>query len=99
MPLEPIKVVCPSCENQFRKIPQRSFLGFQKTTCPSCQEKITYPLTSGFRTTYRVIAVLMVIIIGMSLAQGNIGFPGIIGIAIIYALIRDWQIRKNLAHL
>lgn len=99
MALDLIKVTCPSCENQFRKILTRSFLGFQKTTCPSCQEKITYPLTSGFRTTYRVIAVLMVIMIGVSLVQGNIGFPGIIGIAIIYALIRDWQIRKDLAHV
>ncbi|MGE8541527.1 hypothetical protein [Acinetobacter sp. ANC 3813] len=39
---------------------------------------------------------LMIMMLLASLMQGQMGFPGIIGIAICYALFRDWQIRKEL---
>jgi hypothetical protein len=39
----------------------------------------------------------MILILLASLLQGQMGFPGIIGIAICYALFRDWQIRKELS--
>ena len=97
MALSPLRVTCPECQHTFTETPTRSFLGFQKISCPSCQEKMTFPLTSGFRTTYRVLFILMILILLASLLQGQMGFPGIIGIAIYYALFRDWQIRKELS--
>ena len=98
MALNPINVICTSCDYQFKDRPERSFLGFQKITCPSCQNKLIYPLTSGFRTTYLIIAILMLLMIIANLSKGNIGSPGVIGFAILYALIRDWQIRKEISN-
>ena len=96
MALQAIHVQCTLCQHQFKESPQRSFLGFQKMDCPHCHEKVIYPLTSGFRTTYLIIVAVIALSIIANLSQGQIGFPGLIGLAIIYALIRDWQIRKVL---
>ena len=51
MALQAIHVQCTHCQHQFKEIPERSFLGFQKLDFPHCHEKVRYPLTSGFRTT------------------------------------------------
>ena len=96
MALQAIHVQCTHCQHQFKETPERSFLGFQKLDCPHCHEKVIYPLTSGFRTTYLIIVAVIALSIIGSLSQGQIGFPGLIGLAIIYALIRDWQIRKSI---
>ena len=93
MALHPIHSSCPYCQHPFNETPSRSFLGFQKISCPACNENLTYPLSSGFRTTYRV---LVIVILLVNLLQGRIGFPGIIGIAMCYALFRDWKLRKEL---
>ncbi|UUS60385.1 MULTISPECIES: hypothetical protein [unclassified Acinetobacter] len=96
MALQPIQIICNTCHHTSTEIPTRSFLGFQKLSCPHCQAQLTYPLTSGFRTTYAIFAVLIILSIMLNLSQGQVGFPGLIGIAMIYALVRDWQIRKQL---
>jgi hypothetical protein len=95
--LSPIDAVCTSCGTGFNQAPKRSFLGFQKLTCPNCQIEVTYPLTSGFRTTYFFIIALMISMILYTFSQGGVGFPGGIGIAMIYALVKDWGIRKRIA--
>lgn len=95
--LSPIDAVCTKCGTSFNQEPKRSFLGFQKLICPSCQAEVTYPLTSGYRTTYWVIIVLMTFMILNAFAQGGFGFPGGIGIAMIFALIRDKSIRKRVS--
>ncbi|MDO8772337.1 MAG: hypothetical protein Q7K57_27275 [Burkholderiaceae bacterium] len=87
--------VCPHCKHQFTAIPKRSFLGFQKLTCPECKENVVYPLTSGYRTTYWVLLVFMVLSIVGSFSRGEIGVPGGLGIAVAIALTRDWSIKKN----
>lgn len=97
MALSPLRVTCPECQDTFTETPTRSFLGFQKISCPSYRKNLTYPLTSGFRTTYRVLAILMVLMLLANLSQGKVGFPGMIGIAMCYALFRDWHIRKELS--
>lgn len=99
MALPEINAICKKCGTQFNALPKRSFLGFQKFACPSCQEKLTYPLTKGYRTTYQVLFILMILAIVGQLAQGEIGFPGGIGIAIIFALFRDRSIRKEVSKL
>jgi transposase-like protein len=96
MALHPIHGTCPYCQHPFNETPSRSFLGFQKISCPTCNENLTYPLSSGFRTTYRVLVIVMILILLVNLLQGRIGFPGIIGIAMCYALFRDWKLRKEL---
>lgn len=95
MALAPINAVCFHCKSHFTDIPKRSFLGFQKLSCPKCKVNVIYPLTSGYRTTYWVLLVFMLLSIAGSFSRGEIGVPGGIGIAVVIALIRDWSIKKK----
>jgi hypothetical protein len=97
MALDPIGTACSKCGTMFSQVPKRTFLGFQKLTCPTCQEHITYPLTSGYRTAYWILFVILIISVFNAFAQGGIGLPGGLGIAVIFALIRDRSIRKRVA--
>ncbi|HEX9084820.1 MAG TPA: hypothetical protein VF836_08790 [Gemmatimonadaceae bacterium] len=94
MALAAITATCPSCSTRFTGFPKRSFLGFQKLKCRKCSKDVLYPLTSGYRTFYRVILVLMVIGVWFSLKQGVTPTPGLLGIATIVALIQDSKLRK-----
>lgn len=96
MALSKTDAICTKCKKMFYSILTRSFLGFQNTTCPHCQEKLTYPLTTGYRTTYQILLGLMIVIILTQFGQGGFGYPGGIGLAIMYALYRDWSIRKSM---
>ena len=97
MALPEINAKCASCGHQFRAIPTRSFLAFQKMKCPKCSKDVMYPLTNGYRTTYWVIVVLMIIAILGSLGSGRIATPGLLGFAAIFSLIRDAKLRKTTA--
>ena len=97
MALSPIDAVCTKCSSSFNQIPKQSFLGFQKLTCPTCREKITYPLTSGYRTTYWVIFGLMILMIINAFSQGSFGLPGGFGLAVTFAPLRDRSIRKRIS--
>ncbi len=99
MALSEISAICNKCGTQFNALPTRSFLGFQKLVCPTCKEKLTYPLTSGYRATYQVLFALMVLSIIGQFSQGQVGFPGGLGIAIIFALFRDRSISKEVSKL
>lgn len=92
-----IKCICKKCNIEFSAIPKRSFLGFQKVICPStsCNTKLIYPLTSGYRTAYWILLVLMLLSFVGELSEGRVGFPGGIGIALIFALFKDRSIKKN----
>ena len=97
MALAPIAAVCPHCEGGFTAIPNRTFLGFQKLTCPECKGNVIFPLTSGYRTTYWVVFVFMVLGIFASFSEGGFAFPGGLGIAVVIALVRDSIIKKRVA--
>ena len=43
-----ISVTCENCGQKFTGIPEKSFLGFQKLTCPGCNDRITLPLVKGY---------------------------------------------------
>jgi hypothetical protein len=95
MALTEIDATCASCHTSFRGQPIRTFLGFQKLTCPKCSQAVVYPLTPGFRITYWILVALMAVTVAINLSQGRIAVPGILGILIIVALARDWKIRKR----
>jgi hypothetical protein len=95
MALAAINVTCPNCSTKFLGFPKRSFLGFQKLKCRKCSKDVMYPLTSGYRTFYRVIFVLMVIGVWFSLKMGLTPTPGFLGIATIIALYQDSKLRKS----
>ncbi len=95
MALSQIDAVCRECHARFRGRPKRTFLGFQRLPCPNCSRKVIYPLTSGYRTTYWVFVALMILVIIINLASGNIVAPGLIGLAMIWALDKDRRVRKE----
>ncbi len=99
MSLSSINAVCMSCKHNFTSVPSRSFLGFQKLICPSCSNAVLYPLTSGYRAFYWVIFVIMGLTILSAFAQGGIGYPGGLGIAVAIALFKDWSIRSRIKKL
>ena len=90
-----ISATCRSCGTAFVAEPKRTFLGFQRLTCPTCKGKVVYPLTRGYRITYWVILAMMALAIVGAFAQGGFGLPGGLGIAVMIALLRDWTIRKQ----
>ncbi len=97
MALAPISISCAKCGTDFTALPKRSFLGFQKLSCPNCDEQLTYPLTSGYRITYWILFGLMVLgSIDIAL-QGKFPIIGFFGFAIMIALFNDVCIRKQLA--
>src|SRR6266852_2105593 len=97
MALGEIEELCNSCKAQFRSRPTRSFLGFQKVECPSCGKETLYPLTTGYRVAYWVIICLMILAIFYNAGAGQLTIPGLLGIAVIIAIVRDAQIRKRVA--
>jgi len=97
MALQEIDAICRQCHQSFHQQPKRSFLGFQRLKCPHCSREVMYPLTSGYRTTYWVFVVLMVIVVIGAVAQGQVASPGFIGLAMMWALYEDSRIRRAIA--
>ena len=96
-----IDAKCTACKFQFPlpSTPKRSFLGFQKLVCPACGASILYPLTTGYRVTYWVVFTGMMLSIVGAYAEGGIGVPGGIGLAVIAALFKDYLLRRQVKRL
>ena len=97
MSLDPIHVECDHCGSSFVANPKRTFLGFQRLTCQNCHGKIVYPLTPGFRITYWVIAALLLLFIVNAFGSGGYAYPGGAGLAVFFAIYRDWTLRKKIS--
>lgn len=93
MALGPIAAICRKCAAEFSAAPTRSFLGFQRASCPMCRATTLYPLTRVYRITYWVMLAAMVLAFIGNQQQGVISFPGLIGMGVIVALVRDARIR------
>jgi transposase-like protein len=97
MALPEMSAVCTNCSARLRARPKRSFLGFLNFHCFSCRKDFTYPLTSGYRTTYWVFVVLMVATVAATFARGQVGFPSVVALLGAVALVKDAGIRKRVA--
>ena len=97
MGLKPMDAKCSACGAEFRSEPKRSFLGFQKLKCPTCQADVAYPLTRGYRISYWVIAVWMLIGLLGILPGGNILVTALLEVGAIVALVRDRQLHREVA--
>ena len=86
---------CSKCRSIFNGEPDRTFLGFQRMVCPKCGNRLSYPLSRGYRIFYWMMLVLMGLMIVAAFAQGDFAFPGIIGICMIVALVRDARLRRR----
>jgi hypothetical protein len=95
MALSPIDAHCEHCGMKFTAQPKRSFLAFQKLTCPTCDQVTTYPLTNGYRNIYWGLVVLTVLVFFVRLTHGEFRPLGWLGMLAIFALFRDGRIRAN----
>lgn len=95
MALEQIHASCDHCGNRFVAMPTRTFLGFQRLICPKCSGKTIYPLTTGFRITYWILAALMLLFIANAFNSGGYAYPGGVGLAILFAIYKDWRLRAK----
>jgi uncharacterized paraquat-inducible protein A len=87
------RATCWQCGTKLYGTPKRTFLGFRKLTCPRCSETVTYPLTPGYRVTYWVILSYMILLF----LTGFFCIPGLLGIAVIGAVIKDMRLRKQVS--
>jgi hypothetical protein len=92
MALSSINAPCFKCNYNFSEVPKRTFLGFNKITCPLCKENLTYPLIGGYRMDYWVMLVLISVYFIISLSEGYIVFQGGMLIAILFAVVKDRMI-------
>ncbi len=93
--LQSQEVVCTECYSTFNAAPKRSFGGFLKFVCPKCHESVLYPLMPRSRKGYWMLFILMAILAVMVIAEGGIPIPGLVGIGVIFALIKDACIKKR----
>ncbi|MFL5487753.1 MAG: hypothetical protein ACJ8AJ_04630 [Gemmatimonadaceae bacterium] len=97
MAMSEMSVICTSCLSRMRARPKRNMLGLLKFHCFSCRSDFLYPLTSAYRTTYWVLIITMTIAIATLFAQGRFGFPGLMTTIAIVGLVKDQNIRKQVA--
>jgi len=92
-------VICTNCRREFDAAFKKDFLGFKKYHCPHCNEDIRYPLTTGYLVTYWVLVALLLLWTVAALSSGGVVIPGVIGILIIFAAIKDLVLRSEVRKL
>src|SRR5437764_895837 len=95
--LAAIDARCTSCGHEFRKVPKKSFLAFQKMRCPSCSKDVVYPLTNGYRVIWWAVVVLMLVVVIVNATNGRASYPTLVGFAAVFALVEDARIRRGIA--
>ncbi len=95
MPLSPIEVKCTNCLHTFTSVPKRTFLAFQKFNCPTCTAEVIYPLSTKYCIGYTLFSIVILAQF-LQLIKGASGTLGGVCIAMIYALIRSWAIKKQI---
>ena len=93
MSLSELNAKCGFCAAEFRAIPSRTFLGFRKLVCPACSKELLYPLTRGYRVIYWVLLFGLVSQLVEIVNKGALPIPGLLGIAIILAIVRDIRLQ------
>jgi hypothetical protein len=95
--LAAIDARCTSCGLEFRKVPKKSFLAFQKMRCPYCSKDLVYPLTKGYRIIWWTVVALMLVVVIVNASNGRASYPTLLGFAAVFALVEDARIRRALA--
>lgn len=73
------------------------FPGCPQYRCPSCGRDFLYPMnTANFVVGWFLGAVLLVAAVRTLLA-GGVPLPGLLGVLIVYALVKDIGIRSEVA--
>jgi len=96
---------CPNCKKsiELSAKPKRSFLGFQRIPCLSCQKEFRYPLTAGYVVFYWIVLAGNVVWITYAFSQGGVVIPNPIGIVflifVIISLVKNSALKQQIAEL
>ena len=99
------KYVCPDCCEtvEIAAKPKRTFMGFQRIPCPSCQSEFRYPLTTGYVVFYWVLLIGNLAWIVSLLSQGKMVVPNPIGIVVlcfvVASLVKNTGLKRKIAEL
>jgi uncharacterized protein (DUF983 family) len=99
------KYLCPNCKKsvELSAKPKRSFMGFLRIPCPSCQKEFRYPLTAGYVVFYWILLAGNVAWITYVFSQGGMAVPNPIGIVVlifvIISLVKSSALKRQIAEL
>lgn len=97
MALSPIDAFCTNCHSKFNQAPEQSLFGFQKLSCPKCQEQLLYPLTNGYRIAYWLVFAYIALFIIKALADGElVSYSGWLCLAVGFVPVADMSISYRL---
>lgn len=88
-----IQFSCSVCGSSYKAPFKRTFLGFPKARC-ECGVENLRSLTAGYRTIYILACVICVVFTVIGLSQGQTVGPGALVIGGIFALKKDYDLRK-----
>ena len=89
-------IVCLACFRPVQSKHRSTFLGFRKFDCPHCEATVVYDLRSGYRVLYWALTLLIVVGMIRIIASGDVPIPGLLGVAIVWALIGDARKRQEI---
>ena len=78
---------------EFRAVPSRTFLGFRKLDLSCLREGRALPLTVGYRIIYWFLLFGLLSQFVEYANSGRLPIPGLLGIAIMLAVIRDIRLQ------
>lgn len=92
-------VICPKCKNCFKQQSKSTTMGFRKYICPECNTKFIYPLRArtSFIYWFAAIVIMPFLFIGYLYQYGQIPIPGLLGIAVIYAIVRNITLKQEIS--
>jgi hypothetical protein len=99
------RYLCLNCKNtiQLSAKPKRSFMGFQRIPCPSCQKECRYPLTTGYVVFYWIWLLGNVGWFAHMVSQGETIVPNPIGIVVLIymfiSLVKSRTLKLQIADL
>src|SRR5262245_39824531 len=95
-PKRTYSVVCTHCLRR-DELPRRGFAwpGLPKYECRVCGEKFLYPMTVANRVLMFVFLAWMAVAVVMIVGKGGIPVPGLLGVFLIWGIIRDHGVRAD----
>ncbi|MCE5278913.1 MAG: hypothetical protein ABFD92_18810 [Planctomycetaceae bacterium] len=91
--------LCPNCRMRSTAERQSTFLGFKKFLCSNCGKSVTLDLRTGYRVLYWIVLPLFILVTLGMLTKGSMPTPGILVIAAIIAIIKDFCVRSEMKKL
>ena len=99
------RYLCPYCKKSVESStkPKRSFIGFLKIQCTSCQKQFRYPLTAGYVVFYWILLAGNVAWMLYVLSQSGKFVPNPIGIVVlifvVISLVKSRALKREIEEL